>query len=67
MKKIYEYVNQTFNNEELYSTKGILYDDITDENEQKIITAIITNNEDYLIEINNKKCSIAKVNSTLNC
>lgn len=53
MKKIYEYVNQTFNNEELYSTKGILYDDITDENEQKIITAIITNNEDYLIEINN--------------
>lgn len=55
MEKIYDYVNQTFNNEELYSTKGILYDDITDENEQKIITAIITNNEDYLIEINNKK------------
>lgn len=56
MKKIYDYVNDVFNGEhEANLSKIISLDNITDENEKKIIMSIILNNEDYPIITNDKK------------
>lgn len=56
MKKIYDYVNDVFNGEhETNLSKIISLDNITDENEKKIIMSIILNNEDYPIITNDKK------------
>ena len=56
MKKIYDYVNDVFNGKhEANLSKIISLDNITDENEKKIIMSIILNNEDYPIITNDKK------------
>lgn len=56
MIKIYDYVNEAFNGkDEAKLSKTISLDNITDENEKKIIMSIILNNEDYPIITNDKK------------
>ena len=51
MKEIYDYVNDLFSNDDLIS-KTIIFNNIEDDKESSIIKSIITNDENYINEMN---------------